>query len=88
VTDGIESAVNLAKAAAAGKNVGIHGADTIQQLLNAGLLDGLSIDIASVLLRSGVRLFDHLADTTVTLGNPTVIADVGVKHLRCPVHKS
>ena len=32
VTDGIESAVNQAKAAAAGKSVGVHGADTIQQL--------------------------------------------------------
>ena len=39
VTDGIESAVSQAKAAAAGKSVGVHGADTIQQLLNAGLLD-------------------------------------------------
>ena len=39
VTDGIESAVNQAKAAAAGKSVGVHGADTIQQCLNAGLLD-------------------------------------------------
>jgi len=35
VTDGIESAVNQAKAAAAGKSVGVHGADTIQQLLPA-----------------------------------------------------
>ena len=39
VTDGIESAVSQAKAAAAGKSVGVHGADTIQQCLNAGLLD-------------------------------------------------
>src|SRR3954471_22054663 len=62
VTDGIESAVKQAKAAAAGKNVGVHGADTIQQLLNAGLLDEISVDIAAVLLGSGVRLFDHLAN--------------------------
>src|SRR5215211_5433736 len=73
VTDGIESAVNQAKAAAAGKSVGVHGADTIQQLLNAGLLDEISIDIAAVLLGSGVRLFDHLAGTPAVLGNPTVI---------------
>lgn len=39
MTDGIESAVNQAKAAATGKHVGVHGADTIQQRLNAGLLD-------------------------------------------------
>jgi dihydrofolate reductase len=36
VSDGIESAVKQAKAAAGGKSVGVHGADTIQQLLNAG----------------------------------------------------
>jgi dihydrofolate reductase len=88
VTDGIESAVSQAKAAAAGKSVGVHGADTIQQLLRAGLLDEISVDIAAVLLGSGVRLFDHLADTLAVLGNPTVIQGVGVTHLRYPVRKA
>src|SRR5262245_17722912 len=88
VTDGIESAVKQAKAAAAGKSVGVHGADTIQQLLNAGLLDEISIDVAAVLLGSGVRLFDHLAGTPAVLGNPKVIAGVGVTHLRYPVRKA
>src|SRR5437899_8972028 len=74
VTDGIESAVNQAKTAAAGKSVGVHGANTIQQCLNAGLLDEIHVDIAAVLLGSGVRLFDRLAGTPVVLGNPTVIA--------------
>src|SRR5919112_1531673 len=50
VTDGLESAVKQARAAAAGKSVGVHGADTIQQLLNAGLLDELHVDVAAVLL--------------------------------------
>ena len=88
VSDGIDSAVNQAKAAAGGKSVGVHGADTIQQLLNAGLLDELHIDIAAVLLGSGVRLFDHLAGTPAVLGNPTVVAGVGVTHLRYPVRKA
>ena len=87
VTDGIESAVKQAKAAAAGKSVAVHGADTIQQLLNGGLLDEIHVDIAAVLLGSGVRLFDHLAGTPAVLGNPKVIAGVGVTHLRYPVHK-
>jgi dihydrofolate reductase len=85
VTDGIESAVNQAKAAAGAKSVGVHGADIIQQLLNAGLLDEISVDIAAVLLGSGVRLFDHLSGTPPVLGNPTVIAGVGVTHLRYPI---
>ena len=85
VTDGLESAVRQAKAAAGGKAVGVHGADTIQQCLNAGLLDEIQVDVSAVLLGSGVRLFDHLAGTPVVLGNPKVIAGVGVTHLRYPV---
>jgi len=85
VTDGLESAVNQAKAAAGGKSVGVHGADTIQQLLNAGLLDEIHVDIVALLLGSGVRLFDHLAGGPAVLGNPTVIPGVGVTHLRYPV---
>ena len=88
VTDGIESAVRQAKAAAAGKSVGVHGADTIQQLLNAGLLDELCIDVAAVLLGDGIRLFDHLAGTPTILGNPSVIEGVGVTHLRYTVPKA
>jgi dihydrofolate reductase len=87
VTDGLDSAVTQAKAAAGEKAVAVHGADTIQQLLNAGLLDEISVDIAALLLGSGVRLFDHLAGTPAVLGNPTVIAGVGVTHLRYHVRK-
>ncbi|HEY4303533.1 MAG TPA: dihydrofolate reductase family protein [Gemmatimonadaceae bacterium] len=87
VTDGIESAAQQAKAAAGAKAVGVHGADTIQQLLNLGLMDELSIDIAAVFLGSGIRLFDHLADTPSMLGNPAVVAGEGVTHLRYPVRK-
>jgi dihydrofolate reductase len=86
VPDGIESAVAQARAAAAGKDVGVHGADTIQQCLNAGLLDELSVDLVAVLLGSGIRLFDHLAGTPTVLGNPTVIPGMGVTHLRYDVH--
>jgi dihydrofolate reductase len=85
VTDGLASAVDQAKAAAGAKYVGVHGADTIQQLLNAGLLDELNIDVAALLLGNGVRLFDHLAVAPARLGNPSVIAGVGVTHLRYPV---
>ena len=43
---------------------------------------------AAVLFGAGVRLFDHLANTPVVLGDPTVIPGVGVTHLRYPVHTS
>jgi dihydrofolate reductase len=87
VTDGLESAVKQARKAAGGKSVAVHGANTIQQLLNAGLLDELHVDVAAVLLGSGVRLFDHLAGTPVVLGNPAVVRGVGVTHLRYQVRK-
>jgi dihydrofolate reductase len=88
VTDGIASAVNQAKTAAAGKSVGVHGANTIQQCLNAGLLDEIHVDIATVLLGSGVRLFDRLAGAPLVLRTPTVVRGVGVTHLRYPVRKA
>jgi dihydrofolate reductase len=85
VTEGVETAVDRARAAAGGKDVGVHGADVIRQLLDAGLLDELHVDVAAVLLGSGVRLFDHLAHTPAVLGDPTVVTGVGVTHLRYPV---
>jgi dihydrofolate reductase len=85
VTDGVESAVAQAASAAGGRAVGVHGGETICQLLDAGLLDEIHIDLAPVLLGSGVPLFDRLRDAPVLLGNPTVVAGVGVTHLRYPV---
>ena len=75
-------------AAAGGKSVGVHGANTIQQLLNAGLLDELNIDVAAVLLGSGVRLFENLSGTPSVLGDPALVQGVGVTHLRYPVRKT
>jgi dihydrofolate reductase len=87
-TDGIESAVARAKEAAGERSVGVHGANTIQRCLDAGLLDEIQVDLAAVLLGGGVRLFDHLATAPVILGDPTVVAGVGVTHLRYPVRTS
>ena len=62
VTDGLESAVAQARAAAGDKAVQVvGGADVNRQLLAAGLADELRIDVMPVLLGSGRRLFDGLA---------------------------
>ncbi|HMN62419.1 MAG TPA: dihydrofolate reductase family protein [Anaerolinea sp.] len=59
VTDGIESAIRQAKAAAGTRDVTvIGGATTIRQVVQAGLADELSIDIMPVLLGGGLRLFE------------------------------
>lgn len=60
VTDGIESAMAQAKAAANGRNVLVHGAYTAQRTLAAGVLDELQIHLIPVLFGGGLRLFDVL----------------------------
>ena len=86
VTDGLESAVAQAKAAAGERAVGVHGGDTIRQCLDAGLLDEIHIDLVPLLLGSGIPLFGQARNAPVVLGNPTVVAGEGVTHLRYPVH--
>ncbi|HEX7633521.1 MAG TPA: dihydrofolate reductase family protein [Candidatus Saccharimonadales bacterium] len=59
ITDGIESALQQAKAAAGGKDVAIAGgANTINQYLKAGLIDELWLHITPVTIGSGQRLFN------------------------------
>jgi dihydrofolate reductase len=59
VTDGVESAAAQAKAAAGKKAVQVVGGpNVIQQLLDAGMVDELRLDLMPVLLGSGRRLFE------------------------------
>jgi dihydrofolate reductase len=61
VTDGIESALDQARAAAGDRNVAIAGgARTINQYLRAGLIDELRTHIAPVTVGAGERLFDEV----------------------------
>lgn len=67
VTDGIESAIRQAKAAAKEKDVVVLGADVGQQLLKANLADELQIALAPILLGQGLRLFEHLENLEIRL---------------------
>ena len=59
VTDGIESAVQQARAAAGDQDVLVAGGGSVvQQCLAAGVLDEIQVHVAPVLLGSGVRLFE------------------------------
>src|SRR5262245_2480083 len=73
VTDGVESAVAQAKAAAGEGVVGVAGPNVVQQCLNAGLLDEVRINLVPVLLGRGIRYFDNLLSAPVALDGPTVI---------------
>jgi dihydrofolate reductase len=87
VTDGVESAVAKAKEIAGEKNVGVAGANVMQQCLKAGLLDEIGIDLVPVLLGSGIRMFEHLGIEPIELEIIGVTEDVGVTHLRYRVIK-
>jgi dihydrofolate reductase len=63
VTTGIEDALDQARRAAAGKDVGVSGgAKAAQQYLTAGLVDEMEISLAPILLGAGERLFDGVRD--------------------------
>ncbi len=81
VTDGVESAVEQAKAAAGDKDVAVGAASIVQQCIRAGLLDEIHIDLVPVLLGGGVRLFEHLGTEPIQLERPRVIEAPDVTHL-------
>ncbi|WP_157245678.1 dihydrofolate reductase family protein [Nonomuraea typhae] len=63
VTDGIESALARARAAAGERDVAVAGgAHTVNQYLAAGLLDEVRLHIAPVILGAGERLFAGVGD--------------------------
>jgi len=66
VTDGIESALAQARAAAGDADVAIAGgAHTVNQYLAAGLIDELRLHVAPVIIGAGERLFDGVADVNL-----------------------
>jgi dihydrofolate reductase len=88
VTDGIEAALELARAAAGGKNVGVWGgANLIRQCLQAGLLDEMQIHLIPILLGDGIRLFEGLDPEGIELKRGSSIETPGATHLRFEVVK-
>ena len=74
VTDGVESVMRQAHAAAGDKDVTVVGGpNTGQQLLRAGLLDEIQISIMSILLGEGLRLFERLGPEAIHLERVKVI---------------
>ena len=89
VTDGIESAIGQAKAAAGDKDVTmVGGASTMQQCLKAGLVDELHIDVMPVLLGGGLRPFEDMGPEQIQLERMKVMElPAGRTHLRFRVVK-
>lgn len=88
VTDGLESAVAQAKVAAGDANVSVAGgASTIQQCLEAGLLDELQIHLVPVVLGDGIRLFGRSDSERIELEHTRVVDSPDVTHLRYRVSR-
>jgi dihydrofolate reductase len=87
VTDGIQSALEQARAAAGDRDVFIGGgAKAINQYLAAGLLDELELHVVPILLSGGERLFEGVG-RDVKLEPLRVVEAPGVTHLKYRVVK-
>ena len=86
VTDGLERALEQAKAAAGDRDVCIAGgADTAQQYLKAGLVDEVQLHLVPVLFGGGLRLFGPGVEAQ--LEKVRVLESEGVTHLKFRVVK-
>ena len=82
VTEGIEPALEQARAAAAGKDVTVGGgADAINQYLAAGLVDELELHVVPLLLGGGARLFEGVGPD-LRLEQVRAVEAPGVTHLK------
>jgi dihydrofolate reductase len=87
VTEGIESALSQARAAAAGKDVTIGGgAEVINQYLAAGLIDELELHVAPLVLGGGAKLFDGVGPD-LELEQVRAVEAPGVTHIKYRIRK-
>jgi dihydrofolate reductase len=83
VSDGLESAIEQARAVAGEGNVVIGGgADVARQGMEAGLVDEIAIHLVPVLLGGGVRLFERLDTGRIGLERTETIESPFATHLR------
>jgi dihydrofolate reductase len=87
VTDGIESALEQARAVAGDRTISVAAASTAQQYLRAGLLDELRLNLIPVVLGGGVRLLDNLNGRLLNLECTLVVESDDVTHLRYRIVK-
>jgi dihydrofolate reductase len=89
VTDGIESSLEQAMAAADGKDVSLGGgAAVVQQYLAAGLLDEMLISVVPLILGHGARLFENLGNGELKFEQIQAVEAPGVTHIRyAPVRR-
>lgn len=81
ITDGVASAIEQAQRVAGDKHVVVGGTTIVQHCLQTELLDEIHIDLASMLLGNGKRLFEHLGPEPIELERLHVVEGMDVTHL-------
>ena len=76
----LDSALERAAQLAAGREIGVAGADVAQQCLRLGVVDELRVDLVPVLLGRGIRWFADL-ETDIMLDDPVIVPGTRVTHL-------
>jgi dihydrofolate reductase len=83
VTDGIESALTQARAAAGEKDIILAGgASCLRQYLAAGHVDEFVLSVAPLILGGGERIFDGIDPAQVRFEQVSAIEAPGVTHLK------
>lgn len=88
VTEGLGGAVERARIAAGDKDVTVMGADVTRQLLRAGLIEELEVDLVPIILGQGATLFGDLPADAVRLQQLDVRPSASVTHIRYGVQCS
>ncbi|WP_422743885.1 dihydrofolate reductase family protein [Micromonospora sp. WMMD754] len=88
VTDGIEAAIARARSLAGDKEVGVNAGTIARQVLEAGLLEEVHVDLVPVLLGDGIPFFSGLGIAPVEFDGPfRVVEGTGVTHLAYRVRR-
>ena len=88
VTEGIESALEQAKAAAGDKTVGVMGGASVgQQYIAAGLVDEIQIHLVPVLFGDGTRMFEQVGEEHIQLEPTEVIKTAAAIHMHFRIVK-
>jgi dihydrofolate reductase len=78
----LETALARARGAAGDRNISVMGADVGRQLMNAGVIDEVSVHVVPVLFGSGTPIFGAGVDEHVTLELVSMTESRYATHLR------
>lgn len=81
VSDGIEAALEQARAVAGERKILLMTPDVTRQFLAAGLVDEIQVNLVPVLMGKGVRFFEHLGVERIELEAVRVLAAPDVTHI-------